>query len=202
MGAYSPAPVITDELFADIMKRVIRPMIMGLAGEDTPYKGVLYAGIMVTDKGPFVLEFNARFGDPETQAIMPRIKSDLVDILEKAVDGRLENYHIELDMKSCVCVVASSGGYPGPYEVGIEISGLEEASEIPDAVVFHSGTKLGRRASDDGGLLLTSGGRVLSVAALGHDVKEAASNCYDALAKIRFDKMHYRKDIAHKAIAR
>ncbi|MDD5423202.1 MAG: phosphoribosylamine--glycine ligase, partial [Candidatus Omnitrophica bacterium] len=143
MGAYSPAPVITDELFKKILDTVIYPVINGLSKEGKPYVGALYAGIMLTKSGPYVLEFNARFGDPETQAIMPRLKSDLLDALDKAVTGDLGGYKMEWDPRPCVSVVMASGGYPGSYDKGIEIRGLNEAGKLKDVAVFHAGTKMG-----------------------------------------------------------
>jgi phosphoribosylamine---glycine ligase len=200
MGAYSPAPAITDAIFKKIMDSVIYPMINGLAKEGTPYKGVLYAGIMLTDEGPKTLEFNVRFGDPETQAILPRLKSDLVDIMEKAADGGLANYRLDWDPKPCVTVVLASGGYPGSYAKGMEIEGLRDARSMRDVIIFHAGTKIGKRASDSKDLYITSGGRVLDVTALGHDIRQAIDNCCNAVKKIRFGRMHYRKDIGHKAV--
>ena len=202
MGAYSPAPVVTPELFKRIIDTVIYPVINHFLCEGTPYRGALYAGIMITGKGPYVLEFNARFGDPETQAILPRMKSDLVELIEKSLDVGLENYRAEWDMKPCVSVVLASGGYPGDYEKGMEISGLDSVKDMKDVAVFHAGTKPGRRASDTGSLVVTSGGRVLNVSALGDDMKSALDTCYKAIAKIHFDKMHYRKDIGARALKR
>jgi len=200
MGAYSPAPVVTEEFFKKIMDSVIYPVINGLSKDGTPYKGVLYAGIMITDKGPMVLEFNARFGDPETQAILPRLKTDIVDIIQRSIDGALSGYKLDWDQRPCVSVVMTSGGYPEAFEKGIEIEGLEEAKKMKDVTVFHAGTKLGKRVSDKNQTVLTSGGRVLNVTAIGADYKKAIENCYNALAKIRFEGMHYRRDIGSKAI--
>jgi phosphoribosylamine--glycine ligase len=199
MGAYSPAPVITDALFKNIMDRVISPVISELGKEGKPFKGVLYAGIMVTNSGPMVLEFNTRFGDPETQAIMPRLKSDLVEAMERAIDGKLDGYRLEWDKRACVSVVAAAGGYPGDYRKGAEISGLDKAMLMDDVTVFHAGTKLGRRATDDKPTYITSGGRVLNVTALGPGYKEAIARAYEAVRSIRFDRMHYRNDIAWRA---
>lgn len=200
MGAYSPAPVITDALYKTIIDTVINPVIRALAAEGKPYKGVLYAGIMVTKDGPKVLEFNARFGDPETQAIIPRLKSDLVEAIERAIDGRLGGYAMEWDPRPCVSVVLASGGYPGDYERGLEIKGLKEASQTGDVVIFHAGTKMGRRASDGQDLFITSGGRVLNVTALGADYRSAIAVCYNAARAVHFDRMHYRTDIAWRAV--
>jgi phosphoribosylamine--glycine ligase len=199
MGAYSPAPVITDELSREILDTAVLPVIRSLAAEGKPYKGVLYAGIMVTEKGPYVLEFNARFGDPETQAIMPRLKSDLVEAMERAIDGKLAGYSMQWDPRPCVSVVAASSGYPGTYKSGMEIDGLPEASRIKDVVIFHAGTKMGRRAADGKDLFIANGGRVLNVTALGADYRAAIEACYGALRLIHFDRMHYRTDIAYRA---
>jgi len=200
MGAYSPAPAVSAAIFRKIMDKVISPMIKGMAKEGKPYKGVLYAGIMLTDEGPKVLEFNARFGDPETQAIMPRLKNDIVDLMLRSIDGRLENYSLDWDSRPCVSVVAASGGYPGDYSKGIEIRGVDSAEALKDVVVFHAGTKTGRRSTDGHNTFLTNGGRVLNVTALGSDIKDAINNCYNALTKISFEKMHYRRDIGFRAV--
>jgi phosphoribosylamine--glycine ligase len=200
MGAYSPAPVVTDKLFKEIIDNVMLPVIKQMAKDGKPFKGALYAGIMITKDGPKVLEFNTRFGDPETQAIIPRLKGDLVEALERSIDGKLEGYQMQWDPRSCVSVVLASGGYPGDYEKGIEIKGLEFARSLKDVVVFHAGTKAGRRAKDGNSTFITSGGRVLNVTALGNDTKDAINNCYNAVGKIRFDRMHYRRDIGLKAV--
>jgi phosphoribosylamine--glycine ligase len=200
MGAYSPAPAVTDEIFKKIMDSVIYPMINGLAKEGKPYKGVLYAGIMLTQDGPKTLEFNVRFGDPETQAILPRLRNDLVDLMEKAVTGELEHYRLDWDPRPCVTIVMASGGYPGEFQKGMEIEGLRDVKNMRDVMVFHAGTKLGSRASDTRGLYITNGGRVLNVTALGSDIKGAIDNCYAAVKKISFGKMHYRKDIGYRAM--
>ena len=202
MGAYSPAPVVTDELYKRIEDEIIRPMLNGFSKEGKSYKGVLYIGVMVTKAGPKVLEFNVRFGDPETQAILPRLKTDLVEIMEKAISGDLRGLNLEWDARPCVSVVASSGGYPGHYEKGKEIAGLQDADKIKDVVVFHAGTKKGQRSQNGSSLYITTGGRVLAVSALGEDIKEAIDNCYKAMARIRFDGIHYRKDIAFRALKR
>ncbi|MBN2453178.1 MAG: phosphoribosylamine--glycine ligase [Candidatus Omnitrophica bacterium] len=200
MGAYSPGPVVTVAVARDIMERVIDPVIRGMSAEGKPYTGALYAGIMMTDKGPYVLEFNVRFGDPETQAILPRMKSDLVELMERSCDGALGGYSLEWDPRPCVSVVVASGGYPGNFIKGMEINGLDRASGMRDVVVFHAGTRSGRRDVDAQGLFVTSGGRVLNVTALGGDYRAAINNCYEAVRLINFDKMHYRTDIAYRAI--
>jgi len=202
MGAYSPALIITDALFKEIMDRVVFPVVKALANDGKPYKGALYAGIMVTKAGPKVLEFNTRFGDPETQAVLPRLKSDLVEAMEKAIDGKLEGYSLKWDARPCVSIVMASGGYPGDYEKGVEIKGLEFAKALKDVVIFHAGTKKGRRKSDGNFTFITSGGRVLNVTALGDTIKDAINNCYDAVGKIEFDRMHYRRDIGYRAITK
>jgi phosphoribosylamine--glycine ligase len=199
MGAYSPAPIVTNDLLKKIMDTVIRPVISYLANEGKPYKGALYAGIMVTDKGPYVLEFNVRFGDPETQAIMPRLKSDLVELIEKAVDGNLGGYNLEWDPRPCVSVVMVSGGYPGDFTKGMEIKGLDQAAGMKEIVIFHAGTRLGKRATDGKSLFITTGGRVLNITALGNNYESAIDRCYEAVRTIHFDRMHYRTDIAFKA---
>lgn len=200
MGAYSPAPVVTDTLLKKVMDEVISPVIKGLAKEGRKYVGALYAGIMITPSGPKVLEFNARFGDPETQAIMPRLKSDLVEVIERAIDGKLAGYNLEWDRRFCVSVALVAGGYPGNYTKGVEIKGLDKVKSIKDVVVFHAGTKKGNRATDMKDTFITNGGRVLNVTALGNDIKSAIALCYDAIGKINFDKMHYRTDIGHRAV--
>lgn len=200
MGAYSPAPIVTDSLFKEIMDKVIYSVIDKLAKDDKPYKGALYAGIMVTKDGPKVLEFNTRFGDPETQAILPRLKSDLVEAMEKAIEGQLNGYNLQWDPRACVSVVIASGGYPGDYKKGLEINGLESVKALKDVMVFHAGTKSGRRSTDGKFTFITNGGRVLNVTALGKDIKDAIDNCYDAVRKIKFDKMHYRRDVGFRAV--
>ncbi|MBU0604833.1 MAG: phosphoribosylamine--glycine ligase [Candidatus Omnitrophica bacterium] len=200
MGAYSPAPIVTDDLLRKVMDKAIYPVINHLASEGKPYKGVLYAGIMVTDNGPYVLEFNVRFGDPETQAIMPRLKSDLVELIERAIDGKLGGYALDWNPRPCVSVAVVSGGYPGDFVKGMEIRGLSQAAGMKEVVIFHAGTKSGRRATDGSRLFITSGGRVLNITALGSDYRSAIDHCYEAVRAVHFDKMHYRTDIAHRAV--
>lgn len=195
MGAYSPAPVINDTLFDEIISSIIKPTVEGLKNEGIIYKGVLYAGLMMTEDGPKVLEYNVRFGDPETQAILPRIKSDFAEVLMAVAEGDISGKTIEWDERECVCVVLASGGYPGSYEKGKEIRGLKEASRA-GAIVFHAGTKL------EDGKIVTSGGRVLNIVGLGSDIREAIEKTYEGVSKINFEDMHYRKDIAHRALAR
>jgi phosphoribosylamine--glycine ligase len=202
MGAYSPAPVITEAIFKEILEGSIYPVINTLAKEGKPYKGVLYAGIMVTKRGSFVLEFNARFGDPETQAILPRLKSDLVDRMERAVDGKLANFSLSWDPRPCVSVVIAASGYPDKYDKGMEIKGLDEVKLLKNVLVFHAGTARGRRATDTDKTVITSGGRILNVTALGDDMQDAIDNCYSAVRTVSFDRMYYRRDIGANALRR
>ena len=198
MGAYSPAPVVTPELFKEIQEKIIDRTIDGLAKEGIEYKGILYAGVMLTKDGPKTLEFNVRFGDPETEAILPRLKSDLVEVMLATANGKLDKIirsgGLSWDSRACVCVVCAAGGYPGEYEKGKEIFGLDKAALIKDAVVFHAGTK------KSGEKILTNGGRVLGVTGLGNSIKEAISHTYQAVEKINFEGMHFRKDIGAKAL--
>ncbi len=196
MGAYSPAPVVSGKLFDEIIDTVFRPIIDGLAVEGKFYKGVLYGGIMITKSGPMVLEFNVRFGDPETQAILPRLKSDLVDIMMACIDGELDKIDIEWDQRACLCVVLASKGYPALYEKHKEINGLKHVKDIKDATVFHAGT------ARENGKVFTSGGRVLGVTGLGKDINAAKDTAYQAIDKIEFDGIYYRKDIGYRAIGR
>jgi phosphoribosylamine---glycine ligase len=197
MGAYSPAPVVTNELIYKLEKEIICPLLDGLKKEGTPYKGTLYIGLMIAKGIPYVLEFNVRFGDPETQALLPRVKTDLVDIIEKSISGSLDGIKIVYDNRACVCIVLSSGGYPGDYKKNIPITGLETASSIQDVIIFHAGTKL--LAEQQKPCTVTNGGRVLGVAAMSDDIKSAIDKAYNTVRLISFDGMHYRKDIGSKA---
>ena len=194
MGAYAPAPVVTGEVAEVVMKRVLRPAIEGMAKEGILYRGVLYAGLMITEEGPRVLEFNCRFGDPESQAVLPLLEGDLVEILEAAVEGRLREVEVRNSDGAAVCVVLASGGYPGKYEKGKVIEGLEEVETMSDVVVFHAGT-----ARRDGEIV-TDGGRVLGVTAVAPDIPKAIERAYEAVGKVRFEGMHYRRDIGQKAL--
>ncbi|NOY75633.1 MAG: phosphoribosylamine--glycine ligase [Kiritimatiellaeota bacterium] len=193
MGAYSPAPVVTDELMSEINEKVLNPFLQGVNNEGMDYRGIIYAGIMVTNAGPKVLEFNVRFGDPETQAVLARLDGDLADIMLKTSEKRLSEVTLEWSAEPAVCVVMAAGGYPGAYEKGKVISGIDDA-ERTGAVVFHAGTK------NDGGKIVTSGGRVLGITTKGRDIREAAANAYAAVEKISWDGAQYRGDIAHRAI--
>jgi len=195
MGAYSPAPVVTKELFKEILDKVIYRTIDGLVKEGIDYRGVLYAGIMLTKDGPKTLEFNVRFGDPETQAILPRLKSDLIEVMLATLEQKLNRIRtLEWDERACLCVVCAAKGYPGNYERGKDISGLDKAARIKDVAIFHAGTKLQNNK------VVTNGGRVLGVTGLGKTIKEAIDNTYAAVREINFEGMHYRKDIGKKAI--
>ena len=194
MGAYSPAPVVTEAMINQIAREVLVPVVDGMNRSGTVYKGVLYAGVMITAGGPRVLEFNVRFGDPETQPILIRLKSDLLEVLLAVCDGRLDTVSLEWDQRPAVCVVMASGGYPGDYEKGKRITGLDEAEQIKDVVVFHAGT-----AAKDGNIV-TAGGRVLGVTALGETIADAKTKAYAAVDKIKFDGAYCRRDIADKAI--
>ena len=194
MGAYSPAPVVTDELMNQITREILVPVVDGMNRNGTAYKGVLYAGLMITAGGPRVLEFNVRFGDPETQPILIRLKSDLLEVCLSVCEGKLDEVTLEWDERPAVCVVVASGGYPGDYEKGKKITGLGEASRLDDVVVFHAGT------ANRNGDIVTNGGRVLGVTALGQTISEAKSRAYEAIDKIKFEGAYFRRDIADKAI--
>ena len=192
MGAYSPALVFTEELKQQVIDEIMIPTVRAMAKEGRYYRGILYAGLMLTESGPKVLEFNARFGDPETQPIMMRIKNDIVPIFEACIDGTLAKQSLQWRQEPTICVVMAAKGYPSSYEKGKEISGLN-SDENRQAVVFHAGTKL------ENGKVLTNGGRVLGVTALGSDINQAIKNAYSAVDKIKWDGIHYRKDIGNKA---
>ena len=194
MGAYSPAPVVTDGLMDQITREILVPIVDGMNRNDTPYKGVLYAGVMVTAGGPRVLEFNVRFGDPETQPILMRLKSDLLQVMLAVCDEKLDEVTLEWDERPAVCVVMAAGGYPGEYEKGKKITGLDEAEQIEDVVVFHAGT-----AEKDGDIV-TNGGRVLGVTAKGNSIADAKARAYMGVDKIKFEGAYCRRDIADKAI--
>ena len=196
MGAYSPAPIVTQDVNEKIMKKVMLPTVKAMEKIGRPYLGVLYAGLMIKNGAPSVLEFNARFGDPETQPQMARMKSDLAEAMLATIEGRLKDYKLEWDTRPAVCVVMASGGYPGKYEKGKPIEGIGEAEKLKDVVVFHAGTK------KDGTRIVTNGGRVLGVTALGADIQSAINRAYEAAAKIHWDGVHYRKDIGAKALVK
>jgi phosphoribosylamine--glycine ligase len=197
MGCYSPVPAVSQPLLQEILDTIIAPTLSAMAEEGCPYTGVLYGGLMLTDDGPKVLEYNCRFGDPETQVVLPLLESDLVDILMAATEGGLAGLRREQARWSddrCVCVVVASGGYPDAYEKGKPISGLDEAAKVENVVVFHAGT------AERDGLIVTNGGRVLGVTALGADFPTTIRRAYEAVEKIHFENMYYRRDIAHRVL--
>jgi phosphoribosylamine--glycine ligase len=196
MGAYSPAPVVTEAVHGKIMDQVMIPTVKAMAAEGRPYRGILYAGLMIKEGEPKVLEFNVRFGDPEAQPLLMRMESDLVPVLEAVVNQRLRDVEIRWRPEPAVCVVMAAGGYPGAHDTGKPISGLATAAGIQDVMVFHAGTA--RR----GDTFVTNGGRVLGVTALGKDVPDAISRAYRAVEKIRWDGAYYRRDIGRKAVNR
>ncbi|QDU72382.1 phosphoribosylamine--glycine ligase [Mucisphaera calidilacus] len=194
MGAYTPTPVIDDATMTLVETEVLVPIVDAMRRSDIDFKGVLYAGLMLTAGGPKVLEFNCRFGDPETQPLMMRMQGDLLDLLEATCDGKLDQVQINWDQRCCTSVVMSSGGYPGKYETGIPITGIEEAETDPDVRVFHAGTRL------KGGELQTAGGRVLNVCAMGNTLAQAQAKANEACAKIRFEGAYFRKDIGSRVL--
>lgn len=195
MGTYSPTPFLSESQLAETGRAILEPWLKGCAAEGIDFRGLLYPGIMLTANGPKVLEFNARFGDPETQVYMMRLESDLLDLLEASVDGRLAQTEIRWRNEACVCVVLASGGYPGAYKKGLPISGLEGAAKLPNTKIFHAGTAL------HGNQIVTNGGRVLGATALGATLQEAQTNAYRAVKEIHFEGAQHRRDIAAKALA-
>ena len=196
MGAYSPAPVVTDEISEYVMEKVMLQTVRGMAAEGRPYKGMLYAGLMISGDKINVLEFNCRFGDPEAQPLLMRLKSDVVDIFEAAIDGQLDTIDMKIDPRPTVCVVMSSGGYPGSYETGKLIRGISKANAVPGVEVFHAGTSIEKRR------LVTAGGRVLGVTAVGKDLQTAIARAYKGVAEIKWTGCFYRTDIGAKALNR
>ena len=194
MGCYSPVPVVTQDVFDRVMDEIVRPTIEQMAADGNPYTGTLYAGIILTEDGPRLLEYNCRFGDPETQVVLPRLKSDLVELLLAATEGRLSEAEAEWDERPAVCVVCASGGYPGSYETGRQITGLKDANALDDVVVFHAGTKRMGRS------FFTDGGRVLGVTAMGESFEKARDTAYHAVGLIDFEDMYFRTDIAERAV--
>ena len=194
MGVYSTDAMVDEQMRSWILHHIAQKAVDGMAAEDTPFVGVLYCGLMMTAKGPMVLEFNARFGDPETQAILPRLECDLVEALEASVDGRLSETEFRWKPGASACVVAASEGYPGSYTVGYPIGGLEAAAAVPRVAVYHAGTSL------DGDVYRTAGGRVLGVSATGATLDEALGSAYEAMGKISFQGMVYRRDIGWRAL--
>ncbi len=195
MGSYSPVPVLSQEDYRRAVEEILKPTARALAARGIRYRGILYAGLILTAEGPKVLEFNVRFGDPETQAVLPRLKSDLVEAMLAVVEGRLAGMRLDWSDEACVTVVIASGGYPADYSKGYPISGLEEAGAMEGVTVFHAGTRLG-----EGGEVLTDGGRVLNVSAMGPDFAAARERAYQAVERIDFQDIYYRKDIALRAV--
>lgn len=193
MGAYAPAVFVDEKTMLSIRKKILEPAIRGMTLEERPYRGVLYAGLIMTLQGPKVVEFNCRFGDPETQAILPLMKSDLLPVMNACIDGKLKEINLENMKKFAVCVVMASGGYPNKYETGKKIIGLEHVFP-KEITIFHAGTKL------QDGQVVTDGGRVLGVTALGNSINDAIQRAYTAVGKIAFDGAYYRKDIGYKAL--
>ena len=194
MGAYSPAPIVTDRILDQVSRDILVPVVHALSKEGRPYRGILYAGLMISKGGPKVLEFNVRLGDPETQAILPRLKTDLVELMEATIDGTLDQVDLEWDPRPAMCVVMASRGYPGAYPKGKVITGLWDAAQMADVTVYHAGTAL------VGGDVATSGGRVLGVTALGDDLQKARDRAYEAVEAIDFEGARYRKDIGHRVL--
>jgi len=196
MGAYSPTPFLSETQLAEVGRRILEPWVAGCVAEGITFKGILYPGIMLTKDGPKVLEFNARFGDPETQVYLTRLENDLVEALKASVSGTLERVELRWSMMASVCVVMASAGYPGSYEKGKVIDGLEEVAKMPNVKVFHAG------AVRSGKEIVTSGGRVLGVTGWAADVREAREVAYEAVGRIRFEGAQWREDIAGKALKR
>jgi phosphoribosylamine--glycine ligase len=196
MGAYSPAPVLTPELNRQVLEKILKPTLAGLKKRGIVYKGVFYAGLMITKDGPQVIEYNCRFGDPETQVILPRLKSDFLDICLAVAQGRLSGVPVEWDERCSAGVVLAAPGYPGHYTKGAVITGLEDAATLPGVFVYHAGTV------SKGNATVTSGGRVLCVTGLGVDIRKAIERAYQAVEKIHFEGVHYRKDIGWRALNR
>ncbi len=194
MGAYSPTPIVTEKLLKEIERQILVPVVDGLIRDEIEFKGILYAGLMLTANGPRVLEFNCRFGDPETQPLMMRLKSDLLEAMLAVADGTLDKITLQWDPRPALAVVATSAGYPGKYPTGREITGIAAADAMRDVKVFQAGTKM------SGDKLVTDGGRVLAVTALGDTIAQAQKRAYEALAHVQFEGMHYRRDIGYRAV--
>ncbi|MCD6382850.1 MAG: phosphoribosylamine--glycine ligase [Thermoplasmata archaeon] len=195
MGAYSPAPVVDKVLQGTIFDEILAPAVRAMKEEGREYRGILYAGLMITKDGPKVVEFNCRFGDPETQAVLPRLMTDIIRPIEATIDGDLDKVKLRWRRSAAVCVVMASEGYPGKYQKGFPITGIEEAEAMGDLYVFHAGTKI-----DEKGDLVTAGGRVLGVTALGRDIPDAIKRAYEGVSKIHFEGAFYRRDIGYRAL--
>lgn len=196
MGAYSPAPVMTPDLSEQVMNTIVQPTISAMASEGRTFKGVLYVGLMITDAGPKVVEFNCRLGDPEAQVLLTRMESDLVPMLDACIDGTLDKVECKWKPEAATCVVMASGGYPDTYETGKVINGLDSANALENVTVFHAGTQM------QNGDIATGGGRVLGVTALGCDIRSAIEQAYHGINEIHFDQAYFRTDIGHRALDR
>jgi phosphoribosylamine--glycine ligase len=194
MGAFSPADNWNNKLQSQFETEIMQPLLRGFLQERIPFRGLLYPGLIITSDGARVLEFNCRFGDPETQVLLPRMKSDLLPLLEATIDGTINRCAIEWDPRAAVTVVLASAGYPGKYETGKSISGLDDTAKLRDVQIFHAGTKR------DAGEIKTAGGRILAVTALGSTIEDARERAYEAVARIHFENCHYRRDIALSAV--
>lgn len=194
MGAYCPAPVVTKELYAEIHNKIIIPTLDGMKCEGVPYKGILYAGLMLTNEGPKVVEYNVRFGDPETQVVLPRLKTDMIDVMQSCIDGSVLDHHLEWDERVAVCVVLASEGYPSSYKKGKAVTASDALKNDDDAIVFHAGTIM------KDGQCVTAGGRVLGVTAYGDTIQEAIDKAYQSVNAVNFKGMFYRKDIGRRAM--
>ncbi len=195
MGAYSPAPVITEDLSSRIYDEILVPTVRAMEAEGCPYKGILYAGLMITEEGPKVIEFNCRFGDPEAQAVIPRLATDFLKPILACCDGTLDKVKLRWSRNKCVCVVLASGGYPGPYEKGHVIEGLDKLERMENMIAFHAGTKI-----NDNGEVVSSGGRVLGITSTGSTIRETIKNTYKGVKKVSFQDSFHRKDIGKKAL--
>jgi phosphoribosylamine--glycine ligase len=196
MGAFSPAPIVDGPLLTRICREIVEPTLEGMRSEGTPYRGVLYCGLMITDDGPKVVEYNCRLGDPEAQVVLPLVESDLVEVFESVVDGTLDTGGLRASSRAAACVVLASGGYPTDYDTGFEITGIDDAEAVPDVTVIQAGT---RRRED--GILVTDGGRVLGVTAQGADLQQALDRAYEGVDAIHFDGKTFRSDIGQKGLA-
>ncbi len=195
MGAYAPAPIADEVVLARVCREIVEPTLEGLASEDRPYRGCLYVGIMLTQEGPKVVEFNCRLGDPEAQAVLPLMDGDLVEAFAALASGRLASVRLGTRKAAAACVVMASGGYPGPYRSGMPITGLQEVATMPDVTVFHAGTKV-----NDQGRIVTAGGRVLGVTGMGENLGQALDRSYSAVKRLDFADAHYRRDIGRKGL--
>jgi phosphoribosylamine--glycine ligase len=192
MGTFSPSKYYTKEIHNECIEKIFEPTLKAMKEEGRPFTGIIFFGLMLTPNGVKVLEYNARFGDPEAQVVLPRLKTDLVDIFEASIDGKLNKIEIEWDDNACVCVVLASGGYPVAYNKGYEITGLDEQKKKNDIVVFHAGTAMKDNK------VVTNGGRVLGITAMGNNIEDAREKAYKAVKEVNFDKKHFRTDIGIK----